>query len=60
MIRLVRDTAAVREREDVEIEASARLLRHWTRAVTRDRVLRGAIVWPRVAKQDDRRERNTG
>lgn len=58
MIRLVRDTA--RERQDDGTDASARLLQHWVRAVTRDRVLRGAVVWPRVAKQDDRREQKSG
>ena len=41
MIRLVVDTT--REREDAETDASARLLRHWVRAVTRNAVLRGKL-----------------
>ena len=58
-LRLVSDTA--RERQDDGTDASARLLQHWTRAVTRDRVLRGVVVWPRVTNRDsDRRERNIG
>ena len=39
MLRLLRDAA--RAREDAETAASARLLQTWTRAIVRDRVLRG-------------------
>ena len=46
---------------ETETEASARMLQHWTRAIVRNHVLRGVVVWPQVQKQDsDRRERNTG
>ena len=43
MIRLVHDTAATSEREDAETAASAQLLRHWVRAVTRNAVLSGKL-----------------
>ena len=57
MIRLMRDVDAIRQREDDRIAASTRLLQHWVRAVTRDRVLRGAVVWPPARHRYDRRER---
>ena len=41
MLRLVPDAA--RERQDAETAASARLLQAWTRAIVRDRVLRGKL-----------------
>ena len=41
MIRLVSDAA--REREDAETAASARMLRRWTQAVTRNAVLSGKL-----------------
>ena len=49
---------AVREREDDGTDASARLLQHWVRAVTRDRVLRGTVAWPRTKRREH--ERNVG
>ena len=58
MIRLMRDTDATRKREDDRTAASARLLQHWVHAVTRDRVLRGAVVWPPTKKRE--REHNVG
>ena len=41
MLRLVHDAA--REREDAETAASARMLRRWTQAVTRNAVLSGKL-----------------
>ena len=59
MLRLVSNAA--REREDAETAASARLLQRWVAAVTRDRVLRGAVVWPQAPKRDsDNRRERTG
>ncbi len=45
-VRLLRDTDAVREREDDGPDASAQLLQRWVAATVRDRVLRGAVAWP--------------
>ncbi len=61
-VRLLRDTDAVREREDDGTDASARLLQRWVAATVRDRVLRGAVAWPLVPKRDhyDRRGRKIG
>ena len=41
MIRLVRNVT--RKREDAETAASARMLRRWTQAVTRNAVLSGKL-----------------
>ena len=41
MLRLVPDAA--RERQDDEIEASARMLQAWTRAIVRNAVLSGKL-----------------
>lgn len=51
-LRLIRDADSVSQRDDDVTAASARLLQHWVRAVTRDRVLRQRIAWPLVPKLD--------